>query len=108
MVRLAGVAVVPSEASDTLRGDLERGWPLPLAFAFKKGEAVRFRLAGVPVREGGLLGRLIAGLSQEEKKSSLGSPAGVLVPVPSLSSTTSSTVTSFGDLSHVSAIVLSL
>lgn len=35
---------------------------------------------GVLVRDGGLLGRFIVGLSHDEKKSSLGSPAGVEVP----------------------------
>lgn len=60
--------------------------PLPFALGLRKGEAVRLALAGVPVREGGLLGRLMLGLSQEEKKSSsAGSPAGVTVPEPSAS-----------------------
>jgi hypothetical protein len=50
----------------------------PLAPAgVRNGDAVR--LEGVPVRDGGLLGLLIVGLSQEEKKSSAGSPAGVLL-----------------------------
>jgi hypothetical protein len=40
---------------------------------------VRLTFKGVPVREGGLLGRLMVGLSQDEKKSSPGSPEGVLV-----------------------------
>lgn len=61
-------------------------------------------LEGVPAREGGLLGRLIEGLSHEEKKSSAGSPAGVLVPVPSLESAASSMMTSSGYLRYLSAI----
>jgi hypothetical protein len=54
-------------------------------------------MPGVPEREGGLLGLLMEGLSHEEKKSS-GSPAGVLVPLPSLASTASSTTTLSGFL----------
>jgi len=50
-------------------------------------------MLGVPVLDGGLLGVFIAGLSHDEKKSSPASPAGVFVPVPSLSSPRSSTVT---------------
>jgi hypothetical protein len=78
------------------RGDGDLGRAAPFAFgALRKGEAVLEPPSGVPVREGGLLGRLIVGLSQDEKKSSAGSPAGVDVPsagVPSASSvmTTSS------------------
>lgn len=37
-------------------------------------------IGGVPVLEGGLLGRLIVGLSHDEKKSSVGSSAGMEVP----------------------------
>lgn len=66
----------------------------PLGPAVRKGEAVRETTGGVPVREGGLLGLLMVGLSHEEKKSSPGSPAGVEEPstVPAISSvmTTSS------------------
>ncbi|KAL3706826.1 hypothetical protein TMatcc_007839 [Talaromyces marneffei ATCC 18224] len=74
------------------RGDLDLA-PFPLAPAFKNGEAVRLAFDGVPTRDGGLLGRLMAGLSQEEKKSSSGSPAGVAAPslgVPATSVTTTS------------------
>lgn len=46
---------------------------------------------GVWVLEGGLLGRLIAGLSHDEKKSSPGSPAGVAAP--SVRETTMSVMT---------------
>ena len=84
---------------ETLRGDFERALPLPFAPAFRKGEAVRLPpTGGVPVREGGLLGRLIAGLSQEEKKSSDGSPAGVFEPSGVPSSAMSVIVTSSGNL----------
>jgi hypothetical protein len=101
------VAVVLSDAvSDVLRGDLGLD-AAPLPFGFKKGEAVRL-IPGVPVREGGLLGLLIEGLSHDEKKSSLGSPAGVFVPVPSLSSPKSSTVTSSGYLNLPLAVQLPL
>ena len=87
-----------SAEEETLRGDFERVFPLPFVPAFKKGEAVRLAPTGVPVREGGLLGRLIAGLSQEEKKSSDGSPAGVFVPSGEPSSVMSVIVTSSGKL----------
>ena len=96
---------VADEASSVLlsvviSGDLGREATPLFPFAFKKGEAVRL-MPGVAVLEGGLLGLLIAGLSQDEKKSSPGSLAGVLVPVLSLSSATSSTVTSSGYLGEV-------
>ena len=96
------LAVVPSVVAESavLSGDLGRAAAPLLPFAFRKGDAVLLPIPGVPVLEGGLLGLLIAGLSQLEKKSSLGSPAGVFVPVPSLSSARSSTVTSSGYLAH--------
>lgn len=87
-----------SAEEERLRGDFERVLPLPFVPAFRKGEAVRLAPTGVPVREGGLLGRLIAGLSQEEKKSSDGSPAGVFVPSGEPSSVMSVIVTSSGKL----------
>lgn len=87
---------VVSAFSAILRGDFDLGGA-PLPFALRKGEAVRCMLLGVPVREGGLLGLLIAGLSHDEKKSSLGSPTGVFVPEPA-SSASSSTLTSSGNL----------
>jgi hypothetical protein len=84
--------------SDALRGDFGRE-PLPLEPAVRNGEAVRLTTGGVPVREGGLLGRLIAGLSQEEKKSSSGSPAGVAAPFGEEANATMSVITtSFGYL----------
>jgi hypothetical protein len=55
-------------------GDFGRSVPLPLAPGLRKGDPA----LGVPVREGGLEGRLMVGLSHEEKKSS-SSPAGVLL-----------------------------
>lgn len=72
-------------------GDFEREMPL-VGLAVRKGDAVRETTGGVPVREGGLLGRLMVGLSQEEKKSSAGSPAGVEVP-PVESAVASSVIT---------------
>lgn len=71
----AGFAAGVLASDDPTRGDLGRSVALPLAPGFRKGEPAR----GVPVREGGFEGRLIVGLSHEEKKSS-SSPAGVLVP----------------------------
>jgi hypothetical protein len=72
--------------SEPLRGDFGRAVPFPLALGARKGEAVLAE--GVPVLEGGLLGLLMVGLSQEEKKSSSsGSPAGVCEPEPADSST---------------------
>lgn len=61
------------------RGEAERA-PALLAPALRKGEGVRPTTGGVAVRETGGVGFLMAGLSQDEKKSSVGSPAGVLVP----------------------------
>ena len=76
----AGRAFSASAAAEE-RGEGDLGRPAPLAVpAVRKGEAVRETTGGVPVREGGLLGLLIVGLSQDEKKSSAGSPAGVEVP----------------------------
>lgn len=60
------------------RGDLGLVTPLPLALGFRNGEPVRLMPEGVCVLEGGLLGRLIVGLSHDEKKSSSG--VGVSVP----------------------------
>jgi len=89
-----GAAGSPESAAD--RGDLDRAVPLPLA-AFKKGEAERL-MPGVDDREGGLLGRLMVGLSHDEKKSSSPSPAGVLEPLAAASSAVSVTTTSSGYL----------
>jgi hypothetical protein len=88
-----GAGVVAAGTS----GDFGLAVALPFAFAaFKKGDAVR-PMPGVPVREGGLLGRLIDGLSQELKKSS-SPPAGVLEFVDSASSAASSITTLSGFL----------
>ena len=76
-------------------GDFDREVPFVL-FAVRKGEAVLDTTGGVLVREGGLLGRLIVGLSQEEKKSSAGSPAGVEVPSAAFAMATSVITTSPG------------
>ena len=83
------VAAGAADSASALPGDLERA--PPFAPALRKGEAVRL-IPGVLVLDGGLLGRLIAGLSHEEKKSSPGSPAGVpestsAPPVPSVTKT---------------------
>lgn len=72
---VGGAAAVALSRGDLLRALLPFCWPV-----VRKGDAVRLRLDGVLVREGGLLGRLMDGLSHEEKKSSSGSPAGVLLP----------------------------
>jgi hypothetical protein len=89
--RTAGFAagVVPSAAPT--RGDLGRSVALPFAPGLRNGDPAR----GVPVREGGFEGRLIVGLSHEEKKSS-SSPAGVLVPSLPAASGTSVMTTSLG------------
>ncbi len=69
--------------------------PLPFAVGLRKGDAVRLITGGVWVLDGGLLGRLIAGLSHDEKKSSLGS-AGVEVPSIGVVAAMSVTTTSSG------------
>lgn len=79
IVRLVGGAV---DDSLPTRGDFGLETPLPFVPGFRNGEEVRLITGGVWVLEGGLLGRLIAGLSQDEKKSLLGSFDGV--PVPSV------------------------
>ncbi len=79
-------------------GDLGRAAE-PLALpAERKGEAVRETTGGVLLRDGGLLGLLIVGLSQEEKKSSAGSPAGVAAPSAGVGSDSSEITTSSGYL----------
>lgn len=84
MVRMtAGADAMFSEDSAAAKGDGDFGRPLadpPFWFVDRKGDAVRDTIGGVPVLEGGSLGRLIVGLSHDEKKSSFGSPAGVEVP----------------------------
>lgn len=74
----AGVGVWPS-------GDLGLLMLEPVVIA---GEPVRPTTGGVAVRVGGGVGRLIAGLSHDEKKSSSSSTTGVASSMPS--TTTSS------------------
>ena len=98
---VARIGVGAGRASEVLvtelrpEGDFERVVPL-VVFALRKGEAVRDTTGGVPVLEGGLLGRLMVGLSHEEKKSSAGSPAGVDVPSVDSALASSAITTSSG------------
>jgi hypothetical protein len=71
----AGVAVVLAGGSIEANGDGDLGRlaaDAPFWLAERNGEAVRETIGGVPVLEGGLLGLLMVGLSQDEKKSSSG------------------------------------
>ena len=77
---------------------MERVVEVPFALAERKGDAVLVVTGGVPVLEGGLLGLLMVGLSHEEKKSSPGSPAGVVVPSVEVSIAVSVMITSSGKL----------
>lgn len=79
------------------RGEGARAMPFPLELLERNGDGVR-PAAGVAVREIGGVGRLIEGLSQEEKKSSSGSPAGVEDPSVGPLLITSVMTTSFGYL----------
>lgn len=88
-----------SVAAASGEGDFGLAAPLALP-ADRNGEAVRETIGGVPVRDGGLLGLLMVGLSQEEKKSSAGSPAGVDVPSPGVGRTSSVMTTSSGYLDY--------
>lgn len=83
--------------SEPRSGDFDLGAPLLLAPGFRKGDAVRLITGGVCVLDGGLLGRLIEGLSQDEKKSSPGS-AGIDVPSVGVAAAISVTTTSSGYL----------
>lgn len=77
VIRLAAGAAAPAS------GEAVRAMPFPFPFEFpalRNGEGVRPTTGGVAVREIGGVGFLIDGLSQDEKKSSSGSPAGVEVP----------------------------
>ena len=106
VLRIAGAETVPDVAGvdaepvsdEAIRGDLGRAVPLPLIPGFRNGDAVRLITGGVCVRDGGLLGRLMAGLSHDEKKSSAGSPTGVAVPSLDVENVESSTTTSSGNL----------
>lgn len=94
----AGIARgAAAEGSVADSGDLERAGAVPLPLALRKGEAVLL-IPGVVDREGGLLGRLMVGLSHDEKKSSSCSPAGVFVPLVAGSSRDSVMTTSSGNL----------
>jgi len=74
------VAGAEEEPSTLASGEADRAMPLPFPLpALRNGEGVRPTTGGVAVREMGGVGRLIAGLSHDEKKSS-GSPEGVEVP----------------------------
>lgn len=86
-----------ASAAAAVRGDLGRALA-PLAVpAERKGDPVRAITGGVPTRDGGLLGRFIAGLSHEEKKSSSpASIAGVEPPSPGVPATSSVITTSSG------------
>lgn len=83
MVRVVGGV---GEDSLSTRGDFGLVTPLPFVLGLRNGDEVRLITGGVWVLDGGLLGRLMAGLSQDEKKSSLGSFDGV--PVPSVGEVT--------------------
>ena len=90
-MRLAAGLVSPSAVLAS--GEAVRAMSFPFALLFRNGEPVRPTTGGVAVREMGGVGFLMAGLSQEEKKSSSGSPVGVLEPTsPSVM------ITSFGYL----------
>lgn len=81
VIRLA--AGLDSAESVRERGEAVRAISFPVPFespALRKGDGVRPITDGVPVRETGGVGFLMDGLSQEEKKSSSGSPAGVEAP----------------------------
>lgn len=97
VVRLAIGAAEPSVFD---KGEAVLAIPLPaaLAPALRNGDGVRPTTGGVAVREIGGVGRLIDGLSQEEKKSSSGSPAGVELPSPASALAESVITTSVGYL----------
>ena len=97
----AGPAPAERSFSAPFIGDLERESAPELAPGLRNGDAVRLITGGVCVREGGLLGRLMAGLSQEEKKSSEGSLLGVEEPSAKVGERTSVTSTSSGDLEDI-------
>lgn len=81
VMRLA--AGLDSLESVLARGEAVRTMSFPFPFespGLAKGDGIRPMTGGVEVREMGGVGFLMAGLSQEEKKSSSGSPAGVELP----------------------------
>lgn len=66
--------------------------------AVKNGDDERDTTGGVPTREGGLEGLLMAGLSHDEKKSSSASAPGVALPSADMVGASSVTTTSAGYL----------
>lgn len=80
-------------------GVFDRAELVPFAPALRKGEAVLLMTGGVCVLDGGLLGLLMDGLSQEEKKSFPGSPEGVEDPSRKVGDKISVMETSLGNLS---------
>lgn len=103
VVRLAAGAGEVGDASTFTRGEEVRAMPLPLPLPFefvalRKGDGVRPTTGGVAVREIGGVGRLIEGLSHDEKKSSSGSPRGVEDPSEETLLITSVITTSVGYL----------
>jgi hypothetical protein len=94
--------LISSTDSDLARGEAVRAMSFPFEPALRNGDGVRPTIGGVAVRETGGVGRLMAGLSQEEKKSSSGSPAGVDVPSAASESVIT---TSFGYLRRMSIYV---
>lgn len=104
VLRKAAEEVVRGDVvSDPARGDdvraiLAPDVPLP---APRNGDGVRPTIGGVAVRDTGGVGRLIVGLSHDEKKSSSGSPAGVDDPSPAAPPITSVITTSEGYLHRV-------
>ena len=93
----AGGAVVSELGSAVANGDFGRAVPFPLTPGLRKGVA-RPPAGGVAVRDNGGVGRLIEGLSHEEKKSSSASAAGVALPSLVLGTAASATTTSSGNL----------
>jgi len=94
VMRLAVGAGLDS-LSDFASGEVARAISFPLLFALpalRKGEGVRPTTGGVAVRETGGVGFLMAGLSQDEKKSSSPSPEGVDEPVSAMASVMTTSV----------------
>lgn len=87
--------------SDPGRGDLGLDVTFPFVPGLRNGDAVRLITGGVWVLDGGLLGRLMEGLSHDEKKSSPGSPDGVAVPAVEEGAAISVMITSSGYLGHL-------
>jgi hypothetical protein len=102
VVRLAaGGVLAPSTLTS---GDGDLAIPLPFVPALRNGDGARPTTGGVAVREIGGVGRLIEGLSHDEKKSSSGSPAGVDVPSAFVAAVASVITTSSGYLQNSSQL----